>query len=571
MSATIRLNIDDNPRIVVKQDQTQVVVTGYTATVLVPSGATMTEYVSGNTWIIYTNPTGTTTTLVGSGGTWAGNISGNTWVVYTEDWTDEIIGLTISAQTQQQNYTGLTADIQYISGQTDYHYLQFTGLTDYINSLIIPAITGNSADIQYISGQTDNNNIQFTGLTASFNSHTGDTNIHYPQSGISITESQISDLKQYITGYTVTAGDVTGITSGLYAPIVHVHNQYSLTGHTHSQYLTGVTWNDVTSKPDLTLQSDFTGHTSNVNIHYPMSGISITESQISDLKPYITGITCSDVTGCTDGLYANIVHVHPQYSLTGHTHSYNNLTDKPNLTGFTLTSDFNTFTGTTLPANYYNKTEVDGLISGFTTGSTSNVILVGSGATEVTNISGDTWIVYSPTGGTSGGVWGTITGTLSGQTDLQLALNGKSDTGHTHAQYLTGYTVTAGDVTGITTSLYAPIVHTHAISGVTNLQTALDGKSNINKTIISINTTTTLNATHAGKIIECNGTFTLTLPNSMNTGMQVDIVNIGTGTITLAASTTLQSSGTKLVTQYTGASVYHRGSNIWLAVGRLTT
>ena len=58
----------------------------------------------------------------------------------------------------------------------------------------------------------------------------------------------------------------------------------------------------------------------------------------------------------------------------------------------------------------------------------------------------------------------------------------------------------------------------------------------------------------------------------MATGMKVDIVNVGTGTITLAASTTLQSknSKTKLETQYGGASVYHRGSNVWLAVGDLT-
>lgn len=35
-------------------------------------------------------------------------------------------------------------------------------------------------------------------------------------------------------------------------------------------------------------------------------------------------------------------------------------------------------------------------------------------------------------GGGGGGTWGSITGTLSSQTDLQTALNGKSDVGHTH-------------------------------------------------------------------------------------------------------------------------------------------
>jgi hypothetical protein len=73
-----------------------------------------------------------------------------------------------------------------------------------------------------------------------------------------------------------------------------------------------------------------------------------------------------------------------------------------------------------------------------------------------------------------------------------------------------------------------------------------------------------------GKIIECSGTFTVTFPNSLDTGFQVTIVNIGSGTITLAASTTLQGVGTQLATQYTGAVVYHRGSNVWLAMGKLT-
>jgi len=92
----------------------------------------------------------------------------------------------------------------------------------------------------------------------------------------------------------------------------------------------------------------------------------------------------------------------------------------------------------------------------------------------------------------------------------------------------------------------------------------------ITSSIISKSSNYTIQASDQNKIIECNGTFTITLSNSMITGMQLDIVNVGTGIITIAASTTLLSAGTKLATQYTGASIYHRGSNIWLAVGRLT-
>lgn len=79
-----------------------------------------------------------------------------------------------------------------------------------------------------------------------------------------------------------------------------------------------------------------------------------------------------------------------------------------------------------------------------------------------------------------------------------------------------------------------------------------------------------LAAEDAGKIVECGGTFTITLPNGLDAGFQATIVNVGSGTITLAAATTLQGAGTMLATQYTGAVVYHRGSNIWLAMGRLT-
>ena len=40
--------------------------------------------------------------------------------------------------------------------------------------------------------------------------------------------------------------------------------------------------------------------------------------------------------------------------------------------------------------------------------------------------------IINATGGGGGGTWGSIAGTLSSQTDLQAALDGKSDTGHTH-------------------------------------------------------------------------------------------------------------------------------------------
>lgn len=57
-----------------------------------------------------------------------------------------------------------------------------------------------------------------------------------------------------------------------------------------------------------------------------------------------------------------------------------------------------------------------------------------SGATpgQVIKWDGTKWIPANESGGGGGGTWGSITGTLSSQTDLQNALDGKSDKGHDH-------------------------------------------------------------------------------------------------------------------------------------------
>lgn len=98
------------------------------------------------------------------------------------------------------------------------------------------------------------------------------------------------------------------------------------------------------------------------------------------------------------------------------------------------------------------------------------------------------------------------------------------------------------------------------------------GNVTFNTPIVALVSTTTLNATHKNKIIECSGTFTVTLPDSMPIGYEVDIINVGSGVVTIAATTTLQSKGgnTKLASQYGGASAYHRGSNVWILVGDLS-
>lgn len=91
--------------------------------------------------------------------------------------------------------------------------------------------------------------------------------------------------------------------------------------------------------------------------------------------------------------------------------------------------------------------------------------------------------------------------------------------------------------------------------------------------IVGVSASRELTSTDAGKILECTGTITLTAPNGMNAGFQVAVVNVGSGIVTLAATGTLQSknSRTKLSAQYAAATLYHRGSNVWLAIGDLST
>lgn len=60
----------------------------------------------------------------------------------------------------------------------------------------------------------------------------------------------------------------------------------------------------------------------------------------------------------------------------------------------------------------------------------TNVTITGAATDEVLTWDGAKWVNSA----IPGHAWGTITGTLSAQTDLQSALDGKSDTGHAHVK-----------------------------------------------------------------------------------------------------------------------------------------
>ena len=87
---------------------------------------------------------------------------------------------------------------------------------------------------------------------------------------------------------------------------------------------------------------------------------------------------------------------------------------------------------------------------------------------------------------------------------------------------------------------------------------------------------TTLDATYNSKMIEADGTFTITFPSGMTEGWNVSITNVSSGTtLTYAAGSgaTIQSkdSAVTTVNQYAGVVAFQRTtSNTIIIVGDLT-
>jgi hypothetical protein len=61
----------------------------------------------------------------------------------------------------------------------------------------------------------------------------------------------------------------------------------------------------------------------------------------------------------------------------------------------------------------------------------------------------------------------------------------------------------------------------------------------------------------------------VTLPDGLSADFTAILVNKSVGSVTLAATTTLESAGTIITDANTAATVYHKGSNVWTAVGSL--
>ena len=210
----------------------------------------------------------------------------------------------------------------------------------------------------------------------------------------------ITDFEQY-TGDTQTI--LTGMTesiseleSGLEGHTFNADIHFEMSGIT-------ITENQISNLGDYALETDFTGHTSNTAIHYPMSGISILYSQITN-PPVIPTIPTNVGDFNNDVGYITASDIPTNVSSFTNDANYivsgSNISQLVNDSGYIVTSDIPT--------------------------------IVGSGDTTVT-LSGNTYTIYSEAGDEA--AWGNISGTLSNQTDLQSALDEKTNqvdfTGHT--------------------------------------------------------------------------------------------------------------------------------------------
>lgn len=90
--------------------------------------------------------------------------------------------------------------------------------------------------------------------------------------------------------------------------------------------------------------------------------------------------------------------------------------------------------------------------------------------------------------------------------------------------------------------------------------TSLATKAPLNQTITSQNTNYSIQASDSGSVIKVDGTVTITLSdNVLPAGARVDIINVGSGTVTIAGGGTMtvnsKDAALTIATQYAAASL----------------
>ena len=112
------------------------------------------------------------------------------------------------------------------------------------------------------------------------------------------------------------------------------------------------------------------------------------------------------------------------------------------------------------------------------------------------------------------------------------------------------------------------------LDGVTSaIQTQLNARALLTQVIEAKTGAYTLTAAEKGELVTCSGTFTLTVPgNVFVAGDRVDVINIGSGTITFAGSSlTLNSTDAKVTInkQWAGATIFFTSATTAVLIGNL--
>lgn len=266
---------------------------------------------------------------------------------------------------------------------------------------------------------------EITGLTSALNAKLESIPAEY------LTESE-ADAKYGLIGEGGGGGTVDWTTGVLnkpttFAPSAHTHTKANITDFTHTHAIADVTNLSTT----LTGKSD-TGHT---HAYSSLTAIPTTFAPTAHthVKANIT----------------DFAHNHPMSDVTGLTTALDGKADDADLTGKANITDVYNKTET------YNKTEVDTIVTGITEGGGTIV------ENNLTSVS--------------------TTNALSANQGriLDIALDGKSDTNHTHAYAsLTAIPATfAPSAHTHTKANITDFAHVHPMSEITGLTGALDGKA----------------------------------------------------------------------------------------------
>ena len=122
---------------------------------------------------------------------------------------------------------------------------------------------------------------------------------------------------------------------------------------------------------------------------------------------------------------------------------------------------------------------------------------------------------------------------------------------------------------------YIPTSQKGANNGVASLTS--DGKvtpAQASAKIVSVSANTTLGSSHAGVLITATGTITITIPSTLDVGTEIEIMNYGTGVITVKAASGVTLNGTSggsktIDNQYTSAVLKAITATAWVIQGAI--